>query len=490
MKIKIIEKHPESIPSNLLLFPVAESTDQKNCSAPLERLAAGISETREWKPAKGTYTVLIRPRECRAERVGLIGIGPDDQEFDPGAFRSAVMNAVRALRSASVQKLAADLSRIPDQEEGLRMVVEGIYLGLFDPGTHKSSQDRTQIPKELHLVSSLVPEIAERAVRESAVLAESVNLSRKLSNEPGNLLYPASFAELIKDVSSQNGLTVKIMDEEELKEEGFRCLLAVGQGSRQKPCLAILEHAPSASREATPLVLVGKGVTFDSGGISIKPSLAMEEMRADKSGACSVLGAMLAIARLGLKIRVVGLMPLVENLPGGNAQRPGDVVTAWNGKTVEIINTDAEGRLILADTLAWAVNRFKPRCLVDIATLTGACVVALGHTRAGLFSNNDQLCADLLKASKRGGEKLWRLPLDEEYSEGLESKIADLKNCGDRWGGAITAAKFLEAFIDEIPWGHIDMAGTDFFQSGPNKGTPPGFGVRTLVELARIIESK
>ena len=213
-------------------------------------------------------------------------------------------------------------------------------------------------------------------------------------------------------------------------------------------------------------------------------------MRADKSGACSVLGSMLAISKLDIPVRVVGIMPLVENLPGGNAQRPGDVVEAYNGTTVEIINTDAEGRLILADTLAWAVENYKPRFLVDIATLTGACMVALGHFRAGMFSNNETLSTQFENAAQLAGEKFWRMPLDDEYRESLESKIADIKNCGIRWGSAIIAAKFLESFVDKTPWCHIDMAGTDFFQSGANKGTPPGFGVSTMVEFARLISYK
>ncbi len=491
MKIKVTDSDWKSIDTDLLLYPVIENplasgSPETGPDETLSSLVAELQQSKEWTPSKGNSIVLFAPRGCAARRVGLIGLGQGSTGFDNGSFRTAVMNIVRSLQSAPINRITAVISSISDQEEAARMLLEGIFMGQFDPGVHKSSGGKTANSLTITLASSLGQEDASLIIEQSKILADAVNLARKLSNEPGNLLYPESFVRAVQEAAAGTDLKIEVMKEKELREKGFGCLLAVAQGSCNQPRLCILEHNPDVDQAKPPVVLVGKGVTFDSGGISIKPSASMEEMRADKSGACSVLGAMLSISRLKLPARVIGIMPLVENLPGGNAQRPGDVVTAYNGTTVEIINTDAEGRLILADAIAWAVKKFQPSCLVDIATLTGACAVALGHHRAGLFSNNDSLCAQISIAADLGGEKFWRMPLDDEYKESLESKIADLKNCGDRFGGAITAAKFLESFIGETPWCHIDMAGTDYFPSGINKGTPPGFGVRTLVEFIKL----
>jgi len=490
MKIKSTTSDWKTIETDLLLYPVSEE-DLSSPGAdpgrddPLLTIAGAMAGNGEWKPSRGGSLVLYRPRGCAAERVGLIGLGKKQAGFNPGAFRTAVMNVVRSLKSGPLENITAVLGPLLPSGEACRMLFEGIYLGRFDPAVHKSGSSQLSEPGEITLVSAMAEGEALQLLEESKILAEAVNLARRFSNEPGNLLYPEAFVIKAGEELMGAGLKVKVMEEAELRENGFGCLLGVAQGSGHRPRVLILEHDPHPGKRTSPIVLVGKGVTFDSGGISIKPSASMEEMRADKSGACTVLAAMSAASRLELPTRVVGIMPLVENLPGGNAQRPGDVVRAYNGTTVEIINTDAEGRLILADALAWAVEHYQPRFLVDIATLTGACVIALGHHRAGLFSNDDALSERLCTCAGKAGEKFWRLPLDDEYRASLESKIADIKNCGDRWGGAITAAKFLESFVDERPWCHIDMAGTDFFPSGINEGTPPGFGVRTLVELIR-----
>lgn len=493
MKIHLIDSGWESMETDLLLIPVNEDTPLPEASGSdsgktLSGLVSELMESKEWTPSKGNSIILFAPRGCAARRVGLIGTGRSSSPFDNGSFRTAVMNIVRSMKSSPVKKITAVIRGISSQEEACRMLCEGILLGRFDPGVHKSAVGVTKDSLAVTLVSSMAPKKASLIAEEAGILSDAVNLARKMSNEPGNLLYPELFVRAVHEAAAGTGLKIEVMEEEKLRELGFGCLLAVAQGSRHKPRLCILEHDPHPEKEEPPIVLVGKGVTFDSGGISLKPSASMEGMRADKSGACSVLGAMLAISRLQCGSRVIGVMPLAENLPGGNAQRPGDVVTAYDGTTVEIVNTDAEGRLILADSMAWAVRKFRPRSLVDIATLTGACAVALGQHRAGLFSNHDGLCGQICDAADRAGEKLWRLPLDEEYKESLESKIADIKNCGDRLGGAVTAAKFLESFIGDTPWCHIDMAGTDAFPSGINKGTPPGFGVRTLVEYVWLLK--
>jgi leucyl aminopeptidase len=256
----------------------------------------------------------------------------------------------------------------------------------------------------------------------------------------------------------------------------------VARGSDEPARFIVLKHLGAPEIEGRAAVFIGKGVTFDSGGISLKPAQSMEEMKADKAGACAVLATMQAVAQLQVKRNVIGIIPAVENLPSGRAQRPGDVIRSMSGKTIEVINTDAEGRLILADAIHYA-KQYQPEYIVDIATLTGACVVALGHVRAGLFCNDEELYERLLRAAEISGERFWRLPLDSEYRKEIESQIADIRNVGSRWGGAVTAAKFLQEFVDNVPWCHIDMAGVDVYQENQEGKGPTGFGVRTFVHM-------
>jgi len=492
MRIRIQKPGEKLVDTDLLILPLAEENEDRDKDETedvrqLRKTAAAMQESNEWKPSRGNTVVLINPREIDAQRAGLIGIGKTAADLDRGSFRAGVMDLIRTLRSFPMGRVTADISRLVDQEDAAGMLFEGLLLGQFDPGFHKSSRLEKREIEEITLVSSLSRKEAERIARDSEINSSAVNLARELSDAPGNILFPDELVKRARQVAAgRKSLKLTVLGEKDLQQEGFGCLLAVARGSRRRPSLCVLEHAPAGNKKKDPpLLLVGKGVTFDSGGISIKPSLAMEEMRTDKSGACSVLAAMQALSDLKTDSRVIGIMPLVENLPGGNAQRPGDVITAHNGKTVEVINTDAEGRLILADAISWGIGKFRPRAVLDIATLTGACVIALGHYRAGIFSNSEEFCSQVAAAAELGGEKLWRLPLDDEYRESLESRIADIKNTGDRWGGAVSAAKFLEEFVEGIPWCHIDMAGMSSFPGGANKGTSPGFGVRTLIELAR-----
>jgi len=491
MKIRIQKPGEKLVDTDLLILPLTEENEdghnhEKDDLRQLRKTIAEMQESKEWNPSRGNTSVLIRPREVKAKRAGLIGVGKTAADLDRGSFRAGVMDLIRTLRSFPMGRVTADISRLVDQEDAAGMLFEGLLLGQFDPGLQKSSRPDQREIMEITLVSSLSRKEAEKIARNAEINSSAVNLARELSDAPGNILFPDELVKRARQVAaSRKSLKLTVLGEKELQQEGFGCLLAVARGSRHRPSLCVLEHAPAGHKKDPPLLLVGKGVTFDSGGISIKPSLAMEEMRTDKSGACSVLATMQALSDLKTASRVIGIMPLVENLPGGNAQRPGDVITSHNGKTVEVINTDAEGRLILADAISWGIERFRPRAVLDIATLTGACVIALGHYRAGIFSNSEEFCSQVAEAAESGGEKLWRLPLDDEYRESLESRIADIKNTGERWGGAVSAAKFLEEFVGKIPWCHIDMAGMSSFPSGANKGTSPGFGVRTLIELAR-----
>jgi len=336
-------------------------------------------------------------------------------------------------------------------------------------------------PKQLNLaIATADAAEAGKAFARLQERAEGIFLARDLVTEPANILFPASFAERCLALRD-NGIEVEVLDEEAMRQQGMHLLLSVGQGSRRESRMVVMRWN-GGGKDEKPLALIGKGVCFDTGGISIKPAAGMEDMKWDMGGAAAVTGAMRAIAGMKLKRNVVGLIGLVENMPDGEATRPGDVVTSMSGQTVEIINTDAEGRLVLADVLTYTLRHFAPEKMVNLATLTGAIIVSLGKEHAGLFSNNDDLAGALLEAGLDTGEKAWRMPLGEEYDKLLKSHIADMKNIGGRWGGSITAACFLERFVEGVPWAHIDIAGMAWSEKSrptvPVGGT--GYGVRLL----------
>ena len=315
-----------------------------------------------------------------------------------------------------------------------------------------------------------------------AAVVEGVSLTRELVTEPANIIYPESFVDRVKDSIKGSGLDIQVLGRDEMAKLGMGALLGVAQGSVREPKLLVLKWNGGKAGEA-PVAFIGKGVTFDTGGISIKPALGMEGMKWDMGGAGAVVGAMKALALRKAKANVVGVCGLVENMPDGNAQRPGDVVTTMSGQTVEVINTDAEGRLVLGDAMTWTQKNFKPKVMIDLATLTGAMVISLGHEYAGIFSNNDKLAADLTKAADESGDKLWRQPLAEAYDRLIDSQIADMKNVGPREAGSITAAQFLQRFVDEgVAWAHLDIAGmawSDKASATYDKGAT-GYGVRLL----------
>jgi leucyl aminopeptidase len=348
-------------------------------------------------------------------------------------------------------------------------------------------KEQNDVGSFLILFDGKVPQgEVQEGIRRGVIVGDAVNVARTLANEPSNILTPAQFAERALKIGSRSGLAVQVMERDEMEKLGMNTLLAVSRGSEEPPKLIILQIKGQENRDArSPLhALVGKGVTFDSGGISIKPSDKMEEMKGDMAGGAAVLGAMIALAQMGSRYPVIGLIPAVENLPSGKATKPGDIVKSLLGKTVEIINTDAEGRLILADALAYA-RTLGASNIIDVATLTGAIVVALGHVNGGLMGT-DQNTIDRLRCNCNiTGEKLWQLPLDDDYAKAIKSEIADLKNVGNKTAGAITAAKFLQEFVEDTPWVHLDIAGMDIdHDSRPFacKGAT-GFGVRTLVQL-------
>jgi len=317
------------------------------------------------------------------------------------------------------------------------------------------------------------------------VFSWGANLARDLINHPANVITPTKLAQIALDLSKEHRFKCEVLSLAEIRKLKMGAFLGVAQGSNQPAKFIILEHTPRAKRGGT-VVLVGKGITFDSGGISIKPSERMEEMKADMSGAAAVLATVSSAARIKLPVHLVGLIPATENLPSGTAQRPGDILTSYSGQTIEVINTDAEGRLILADALSYA-GKFKPRAIVDIATLTGACIVALGHVGAGMMGNDGNLKKRMIRASEKAGEKLWELPLWEEYNEQIKSDLADVKNTGGRPAGSITAALFLQKFVGDYPWVHLDIAGMDLEEKGKPyipKGAV-GFGVRLFLQFLR-----
>jgi leucyl aminopeptidase len=328
------------------------------------------------------------------------------------------------------------------------------------------------------------PDKARAAFKRHEAVAAGVHIARDLVNEPANMLGPVEFAERVQELE-RIGVEVEILDVEQISALKMGCLLAVGQGSVRPTRVCVMMWHGAKSKRAKPVCFVGKGVVFDTGGISIKPAQGMEDMKGDMGGAACVTGLMYALAARKANVNAVGIIGCVENMPSGSATRPGDIVTSMSGQTVEILNTDAEGRLVLADVMHYAQDRFKPRFVIDLATLTGAIMVALGKEYAGLYSNDEKLAAELLEASKATGEKVWRMPLDKAYDKLIDSKNADMKNIGGRWAGSCTAAQFLQRFIKDTPWAHIDVAGTAMASepSEINRSWGSGWGVRLLDRL-------
>ena len=422
--------------------------------------------------------------------VAVAGLGKD-QDFDLEKMRGVAGGYCRSLRKLNCHRIATVVNDVAiggiNPEVLVEAIVEGSLLGLYKFANYKKLEYEDVagiviVERDGDRIPAL-----ERGVRKGEILAEGTSLARDMVNEPANYMTPSRMAEIAREIADKGKLEINIFDSRDMEIMGMGALLGVAKGSKQPPKLITLGYkGDEGSKNA--IGFVGKGVTFDSGGISIKPSKDMGEMKGDMAGGAAVVAALGAIAKLKPKINVVGIIPATENLPSGSALKPGDVLKALNGKTIEVMNTDAEGRLILADALSYAVKQgLSP--LVDLATLTGACVVALGTGYTGTFSNDQELVGKVLEAADMAGEKLWRLPLPEEYKEQNKSEIADIKNIGNRHGGAITAALFLSEFVDKTPWVHLDIAGTasSSKESGYVIKGATGVGVRTLVELALLL---
>lgn len=430
--------------------------------------------------------LLVYPTKKPYKRLLLMGLGAKNK-FNAEVFRRACGASAREIKKAKAKSVGLDLSFLPSEHlsDMTRAGVEGFLMGGYRFIAYKSQPDDNGVEKLfVFLPRPQELKVAKAQAERGKTIAECVNFARDLANTPGNELPPLALAQAAKSQSKKLGFSCKVLGVNELKKLNMNAILAVGGGSSRPPCLVVLEHDGARGRKSAPIVLVGKGITFDSGGISLKPPADMERMKDDMSGAAAVLSAISAIAKLKLKKRVIGLMACAENLPGSKAYRPGDVIKTASGTTVEIISTDAEGRMVLADALHYA-GRFKPAVIVDVATLTGACVIALGAEACGLMSNNEPLAEALLKAGESSGERCWQLPLWDEYDELIKSDVADIKNVGGRAAGTITGGMFLKRFVNSVPWAHLDIAGTAWSDKDwayKVKGST-GAGVRLLVEF-------
>lgn len=438
MKITLFKSKWETVECDALVVPIFEDEAAgqpfvSHLDELLHGLLAEIKQSDEWKGKRGQLVTIHRPTGMQARRLILVGAGKQEA-FDSTAVRQLMMLAMNRLKDKGFQRIAAYRRSTIGLESAIQSAVEGLILGTHQIDEYKTESKATGFGGEVLLVTDeTLTDGSEAALRRGEILGRAANLARTLVNEPGNRVNPTQLAEKARQISEKCTLQVEILDEKQMAEKGMNTVLAVARGSDEPARFIVLTHPGAAKSDEPALVFVGKGVTFDSGGLSLKTASGMEEMKADKAGACAVLAAMQAIAQLQVPVNVVGLIPAVENLPSGRAQRPGDVIRSMSGKTIEVLNTDAEGRLILADALHYA-RSLNPRLIVDLATLTGACVVALGHFRAGLFCNNEQLYERFTRAAARSGERFWRMPLDDDYRKELDSQIADIKNVGSRWG--------------------------------------------------------
>jgi leucyl aminopeptidase len=476
----------DEVAAGLLLVPVFEQ-DALEDLAQLDAAAQGdvgramaVSEFRG-KP----FDVLpVSLRGWKSPRALLVGAGARN-DWSPERLRRLATAGALAARGRGVERVALVLRNLARTPADAQVAVEGVLLAVYDADTYKTTpRDAAQIT-DVQVVVPVDDAAWTAAAERGRLLGAATNLARQLANEPGNRLPPRVFAERGVAAVEGSGLAVDVLEEDRIRALNMGLLLGVGQGSEEPPRVIVMRHGPAGTGGGPVLGLVGKGITFDTGGISIKPAEGMERMKTDMSGGAAVIGAMGAIAALNAPIPVVGVVPCAENMPGGRAIRPGDVLPSASGKTVEVNNTDAEGRLVLADAL-WYAQQLGATHLVDVATLTGAVVVALGRFVSGLFGNQQWWVETVRDAAAKAGDRVWPMPIYEEALEQMKSDIADLVNTGGRYGGACTAAAFLREFTNGRPWAHLDIAGTAWFDEGKPwfaKGTT-GVGTRTLSELA------
>jgi len=459
----------------------------------LDELTGGVvksaldSEEISGKEGETAYFHLLGEKDTKATRLLLVGVG-DREDYRAAQLTQMAGTAVRALRSKGIKSVAIVPRNDGDAENATSTVVQGAVMGLFEPDKYRTvDKEKRQVEKLVAVLSGADGGAVNRGAERGRVIGESVNFTRDMANEPGAYLTPTDMAERAREMAGEFGLSIDVLDEARMEQEGMGSLLSVSHGSDQPAKLIVLKYTPAeaaASEGGGLLAFVGKGITFDSGGISLKPGENMELMKYDMTGGATVIGAMRAVAQLKPSIPVLGVAPCSENLPSGKATKPGDVVRAMTGKTIEVINTDAEGRLILADAIAYAKKLGATR-VVDLATLTGAVSIALGDVHAAILGTDQELIDEVINSGKEVGEKFWQLPLDPEYSRQIKSDIADIKNVGGRKAGTITAAAFLKEFTDGLSWAHLDIAGTAWSEeSKPYRAKgPTGIAVRTLINM-------
>jgi leucyl aminopeptidase len=431
---------------------------------------------------------LHKPGAIKAKRLLLVG-GGKAKNFSATELRKVAGAAVRAVKPRKIRSLAFVVPEQIAGENAVKAIVEGAMVGDFDSDTYKSDR-KDQSVNTLTVIASGDQAKLQHALDEARIIGDSQNFTRELVNEPSNRMTPTILGRRAQEMAKEVGLKCEVFGADKIKELKMGAFWGVAQGSDEPPALIVMRYEPAGAPEKPVLGLVGKGITFDTGGISIKPADGMEKMKYDMAGGATMIGVMRAIALLKPKVKVIGIVCATENMPSGKAQKPGDIQTSMSGKTIEIINTDAEGRLVLADGLAYA-RQLGCTHLIDAATLTGAVVVALGYANAGVFASDDNMYQKFAQAVSEAGEKMWRLPLGDEYLEMMRSSIADLQNSGGRWGGASTAAAFLKEFAEDTPWIHLDIAGTAWMDDNKPwiaKG-PSGIAVRSLIEFARNFAS-
>jgi leucyl aminopeptidase len=498
--IKIIKNPPEKYGGDMAVYFVRQPAKEGYPKCPCKECRQVLSRAFDTGDflAKEGQTLMFYPEKPgkagnHVKRVLIVGLGKDD--FSREIFRKGGGAASSAALKTKAKKIIVTVPEAKgfSRSELTECLVEGLLLGAYRFRKYKTNNNNNEEEEE---ESAEIDEIAlytppdaagvRKGLKLGSTAARAVSIARDMANEPGNYWTPSRFADYGLELADKYGFKANVLLKPELKRLGMGGILGVSQGSAQPPALVILEYR--TGKKVPTLLIVGKGLTFDSGGISLKPPPRMDEMKYDMCGGAAVLAAMQAIGEEKPKrVDVVAIVPATENLPGPLALKPGDVITHYGGKTVEVINTDAEGRLILADALAYGVDKFKPDAVVDLATLTGAVIVGLGHHRIGMLSNDDILAEKITCAGERSGELLWRLPLGSEYAKQLKSRIADMKNVGGRAAGTITAAAFLEKFVGDVPWVHLDIAGTAWNYTKKSyvpKG-PSGIGVRMLLELTR-----
>jgi leucyl aminopeptidase len=493
MEIKVLTGEIFDIQSDALIIPFFEGEDKiQPLNAALDKALDGIvSRLIAEGEIKGKFnevTLIHTFGKLPASRLVILGLGRRS-EFSKDRIRSGSANVLKLLRGKKVSDVTVKLMGVGvagiTVADSAEAITQGAMLGLYVFDKHKTANpDKTEI-KKLTIVEAdpALLSVIEESCRVAAVKAEASILARDMVNEPANYMTPTAMAETAKNLAGSYNLKINVLDTQQMRELGMGALLGVSQGSEQPPRFIVLRYR-GKDDEKIDIALVGKGITFDSGGISLKPAEGMQDMKGDMAGGAAVMAVIAAVSRLKLNVNILAVVPATENMPGGRSFKPGDVLTAMNAKTIEVISTDAEGRLILADALAYT-KTFDVAYIIDVATLTGACQVALGNLVTGVFGNNQELVDRVLNAGKTAGEKMWQLPMPEEYKDLYKSDVADIKNHGGRFGGAIIAAQFLGEFVGGTPWVHLDIAGTS--DTDKDKGYfvkgATGVPVRTLIDL-------